>query len=55
MAMGVPASRTMGDILKYLHEEVKNGRLENTAEALAARVKTEYHAILSEVEDENKN
>lgn len=29
MEMGVPASREMGDILKYLHEEVKSGRATN--------------------------
>ena len=35
----MPASRAMGDMLKFLFEEVKANRLENTAEALAAVVK----------------
>lgn len=39
MELGMPASRAMGDMLKFLFEEVKANRLENTAEALAAVVK----------------
>lgn len=36
MQMGVPPSRQMGDILKYLHAEVVAGRAANEAEILTA-------------------
>lgn len=36
MELGMPASRQMGDLLKFLCEEVKAGKLENTKEALTA-------------------
>ncbi len=39
MEMGVPASREMGDILKYLHEEVKSGRAANEEEILRRLVR----------------
>lgn len=38
MEMGMPASRAMGDMLKYLFEEVKAGRAENNREALSLLV-----------------
>ncbi len=39
MELGMPQSRAMGDMLKFLFEEVKANRLENTAEALTGVVK----------------
>lgn len=39
MELGMPASRAMGDMLKFLFEEVKANRLENTVEVLTAAVK----------------
>lgn len=38
MEMGMQPSREMGDMLKYLFEEVKSGRAENAAEALKVLV-----------------
>ncbi|MBS0617535.1 MAG: hypothetical protein JSR44_05060, partial [Spirochaetes bacterium] len=35
MEMGMPPSKAMGDMLKFLFEEVKAGRAENSADALA--------------------
>jgi len=39
MELGMPQSRAMGDMLKFLFEEVKANRLENSAEVLTAAVK----------------
>jgi hypothetical protein len=39
MAMGIPASRQMGDILKYLHAEVTAGRAANETEVLLSMVR----------------
>ncbi len=39
MQLGMPASRAMGDMLKFLFDEVKANRLENSAAALTAAVK----------------
>jgi hypothetical protein len=39
MEMGIPASRQMGDILKFLHAEVVAGRAPNESEALVALVR----------------
>jgi len=39
MEMGIPASRQMGDILKYLHAEVAAGRAANETEILVSMVR----------------
>jgi hypothetical protein len=39
MEMGIPASRQMGDILKFLHAEVVAGRAANESEVLVALVR----------------
>jgi UTP:GlnB (protein PII) uridylyltransferase len=39
MEMGIPASRQMGDILKFLHAEVVAGRAPNKSEVLVALVR----------------
>ncbi|GAB4423973.1 MAG: hypothetical protein OHK0011_04190 [Turneriella sp.] len=39
MEMGIPASRQMGDMLKYLHAEVTAGRAANESEVLISMVR----------------
>lgn len=39
MEMGIPASRQMGDILKFLHAEVAAGRAANESEVLVSMVR----------------
>lgn len=48
MEMGVPASREMGDILKYLHEEVKAGRAANESEILVHLVRQRMQQATTE-------
>lgn len=44
MELGMPASRAMGDMLKFIFEEVKSGRAENTRDALIALVEARRSA-----------
>ncbi len=44
MEMGMPQTRAMGDMLKYVFEEVKAGRAENNREVLIELVKTRLGA-----------
>jgi hypothetical protein len=39
MQMGIPPSRQMGEMLKYLHAEVVAGRVANETEILLALVR----------------
>jgi hypothetical protein len=44
MKMGMPASREMGDMLKFLFDEVKSGRTENSAQVLESIVRAKLAA-----------
>ncbi len=45
MELGMPASRAMGDMLKYLFDEVKSGRAENSRDALIALVEARRSSV----------
>lgn len=48
MEMGIPASRQMGDILKYLHAEVAAGRAANETEILVSMVRQKMTGLKAE-------
>ncbi|MFZ5630527.1 MAG: HD domain-containing protein [Spirochaetota bacterium] len=48
MEMGIPASRQMGDILKFLHAEVAAGRAANESEVLVSMVRQKMTELKAE-------